>query len=600
VNDVNWDAYGHPPARTKRSDLKSAVRQYDFAVVGSGVAGLTYALKVAEYGRVAILTKKKAADGCTRYAQGGVCAVLDDADSIEDHIRDTLVAGVYLNDRQAVEIVCREGPARVMELVQLGAEFSRHSDGSLHLTREGGHSGRRIVHAADATGKEIEETLLRAIRAHPNIDMYENHLVIDLVVENISGMPHCLGVDVLDQESNQMCRFIALATMLASGGAGHVYPNTTNPCVATGDGIALAHRAKARVANMEFVQFHPTSLYTEQKAERSVLISEAVRGEGGMLYNLHGERFMSGYDPRLELAPRDVVARAIQDQMLRNNDSHVLLDISHKPKAFLMSHFPNIAASCAEHGIDISTDPIPVVPAQHYLCGGVQTGLLGETSIQGLYACGEVACTGVHGANRLASNSLLEALVFAHRAAEPSIAHAEHAQKHCGREIHYVAASADYSIVPEPRKLTDADAEWIQKRRTTLQKLMWENCGIVRSQRHLLSVLPKIAGLYLETKEFIKRNGVSTAATELLNMITVGELIVFSAAQRRESRGLHYVKEFPEVEDAELRATVIDTSLRKRHGLKKNASASQIKRLFKKSSVTKKTSVAARSHSEDD
>lgn len=281
-----------------------------------------------------------------------------------------------------------------MELVHLGAEFSRNSDGTLHLTREGGHSGRRIVHSADATGKEIENTLLKAVRAHPNIDLYENHLVVDLVVENISGMPHCLGLDVLDQEANYICRFISLTTMLASGGAGQVYPNTTNPRVATGDGIALAHRSKACVANMEFVQFHPTSLYTEQKAERSILISEAVRGEGGLLYNLKGERFMSKYDPRLELAPRDVVARAIQDQMTTNGDPYVWLDISHKPRSFVLSHFPNIALSCVQHGIDITSGPIPVLPAQHYLCGGVQTGLLGETSIQGLYACGEVACTG--------------------------------------------------------------------------------------------------------------------------------------------------------------------------------------------------------------
>lgn len=407
VSDVNWDAYGHPP-HPPSPPVRPLVRQYDFAVVGSGVAGLAYALKVAEYGRVAILTKQKAADGCTRYAQGGICAVLDQADSVESHIQDTLIAGVYLNDLQyqsvkfhllsvtcrAVEVVCREGPARVMELVELGAEFSRRSDGSLHLTREGGHSGRRIVHAADATGKEIEDTLLRAVRSHPNIDMYEHHIVVDLCVEDVSGMPHCLGVDVLDQQSGHMCRFIALTTMLASGGAGQVYPNTTNPSVATGDGIALAHRAKARVANMEFVQFHPTSLYTEQKAKRSVLISEAVRGEGGELFNLQGERFMSSYDARLELAPRDVVSRAIQDQMLRNKESHVLLDISHKSKSFVLSHFPNIAMSCAEHGINITTEPIPVVPAQHYLCGGVQSGLLGETSIQGLYVCGEVACTG--------------------------------------------------------------------------------------------------------------------------------------------------------------------------------------------------------------
>ena len=514
---------------------------------------------------------------------------------------------------RAVEVVCREGPARVMELVELGAAFTRKPNGELHLTKEGGHSGRRIVHAADATGKEIEETLLRAIRSHPNVDVYEHHLVVDLVVEDVSGMPHCFGVDVLDQETNHVCRFIALTTMLASGGAGQVYPNTTNPGVSTGDGIALAYRAKAHVENMEFVQFHPTSLYTEEPTDRAALITEAVRGEGGKLYNLKGERFMTQYDPRLELAPRDVVARAIQDQMMKYGDKHVWLDISHKPQAFVLSHFPNIAATCAKQGIDITTDPIPVIPAQHYLCGGVQSGLLGETSIQGLYACGEVACTGkrvpsgeitsercvvgLHGANRLASNSLLEALVFAHRAAEPSIAHAEHAQKHCGREIHYAAASAEGSIVPAPDELTPADLKWIQRKKRALRHLMWENCGIVRSQSCLHSTLPNIANLYLETKDFIKSRGVSTPAVELLNMITVGELIVFSASQRKESRGLHYVTEFPDLEEAELRATVIETSLRKRHGLKKSATAPSIQRPFKKS--TPKKSLAARSHSEE-
>lgn len=395
VNDVNWDAYGGSKIESlPQISPQSSIRQFEFLVVGSGLAGLSYALKVADYGKVGIITKGAAIDGCTRYAQGGVCAVLDPNDSIQNHIRDTLVAGVYLNDRQAVEVVCQEGPDRVKELIQLGADFSRKSDGSLHLTREGGHSGRRIVHAADATGKEIENTLLRAVRSHPNISIFEDHTIIDLVVEDVSGMPHCFGADVLDRGSNQILRFISLTTMLASGGAGQVYPYTTNPGVATGDGIAIAHRAKAKVANMEFVQFHPTSLYSKKQSERASLITEAVRGEGGKLLNFKGDRFMSSYDPRLELAPRDVVARAIQDQVLKTGHPYVLLDITHKPRDFVLSHFPNIALTCVQEGIDITSQAIPVVPAQHYLCGGVQTGLLGETSIQGLYACGEVACTG--------------------------------------------------------------------------------------------------------------------------------------------------------------------------------------------------------------
>eukprot|EP00210_Caulerpa_lentillifera_P002818 g2692.t1 len=574
VNDVNWDAYGgNPDPYPQISSSQSTVRQFDFLVVGSGLAGLSYALKVAEYGKVGIITKKMAADGCTKHAQGGVCAVLDPLDSVEDHIRDTMIAGVHLNNRQVVEVVCKEGPSRVMELVELGANFTRKTDGSLHLTREGGHSGRRIVHAADATGREIENTFLRAVTSHKNITIFEHHSILDLVVEDVFGMPHCFGADVLDEKTNRILRFISLTTMLASGGAGQVYPYTTNPGVVTGDGIAIAHRAKARVANMEFVQFHPTSLYTKKRnSERVSLITEAVRGEGGMLLNLKGERFMSSYDPRMELAPRDVVARAIQDQLLSHGQPYVLLDISHKPRDFILSHFPNIALTCIQEGIDITSEAIPVVPAQHYLCGGVQTGLLGETSIQGLYACGEVACTGLHGANRLASNSLLEALVFAHRAAEPSIAHAEHALRHCGRQIHYVAASAEFSNkYPLSTQFSSEQESWIQRMKTEFQSLMWEHCGIVRSHENLSKTLPKLAAIYLEVKGFIKKNGVSVAAMELLNMVTVGELIVFSAFQRRESRGLHYVRDFPNTEQAEMRSTIIQTSLRKRHGLNQHS-----------------------------
>lgn len=519
-----------------------AIRTFEFVVIGSGIAGLSYALKVAEFGRVAIITKANSDEGCTKYAQGGICAVLDMHDSVEAHIHDTIIAGSCINDQNAVEVVCREGPARVLELVEQGANFTKNKDGSLHLTREGGHSGRRIVHAADATGREIEDTLLAAASSHKNIQMFEHHLAVDLVIEDVEGTPHCFGVDVLNQDSRAMTRFIAMTTMLASGGAGQIYPNTTNPSVATGDGIAIAHRANAHITHMEFVQFHPTSLYTgSDSLSRAPLVTEAVRGEGGLLYNLHGERFMPKYDKRCELAPRDVVARAIQDQMLRHGDPHVLLDISHKPSKEVLSHFPNVAARCWEFGIDITKESIPVVPAQHYLCGGVRTGLLGETSIQGLFACGEVACTGLHGANRLASNSLLEALVFAHRAVDPSVANVEHALRNCSGAIR--KARMVHRINVNSKEVPLVSAAWIAQQRSTLRKVMFEHCGIVRTRAGLAEALNKLCGMYLEVKTMRKQYVHDVSLVELLNMITVGELVVFGALSRKESKGLHFLKE---------------------------------------------------------
>ncbi|CAD7699405.1 unnamed protein product [Ostreobium quekettii] len=564
---VNWEGNGSggfdATPQPASLDAPPAFRQYDFAVVGSGIAGLTYALKVAEYGSVAVITKAQAEEGCTRHAQGGISAVLGGWDSVEEHVRDTMVAGAFLNNRRAVEVVCREGPARVMELVRLGTIFSRNDDGSLHLTREGGHSSRRVVHAADATGAEVERALLAQARANSNIDFFEHHLAVDLVVDEVGGVRHCLGVDVLDQQNHSMCRFIALSTMLATGGAGQVYPHTTNPSVSTGDGIAVAYRARARVANMEFVQFHPTSLFTGGKAKRSPLISEAVRGEGGLLFNSAGRRFMLDVDRRGELAPRDIVARAIQEEMLAGGDSHVLLDISHKPAEKVLAMFPNIAARCQDFGIDITKEPIPVVPAQHYMCGGVQTGLLAETSIQGLYACGEVSSTGLHGANRLASNSLLEGLVFAHRAAGPSVAHAEHALKSCSRALHYAAASAEFAGPQGPRQLVPQAKEWVDEKTAELRALMWDACGIVRTREKMKMAASRLAEICVETKAFRKAYGVSTGLLELLNMATVGELVVFSALQRKESRGGHYVAEYPETGE-KVESTIISTSLKRR------------------------------------
>eukprot|EP00878_Enallax_costatus_P004939 GHUV01005195.1.p1 GENE.GHUV01005195.1~~GHUV01005195.1.p1 ORF type:complete len:425 (+),score=137.00 GHUV01005195.1:1394-2668(+) len=369
-----------------------------------------------------------------------------------------------------------------------------------------------------------------------------------------------------------MTRFLGLSTMLATGGAGQVYPNTTNPHVATGDGMAMAYRAGASMSNMEFVQFHPTALYSEPSpagagaADRTFLITEAVRGEGGMLFNLKGERFMPQYDSRLELAPRDVVARAIQDQMLADGAAHVLLDISHKPGDWILSHFPNIAARCAEQGIDITKDPIPVLPAQHYMCGGVTAGLRGETSIQGLFACGEVSCSGLHGANRLASNSLLEGLVFADRAAGPSVAHAEYAARACGRQMHYAAASADFTGPRAPRVLAGPTAEWVVAKRKEVKNMMWECCGIVRRSSALQRAQAELAALYLEVKAVYKNYGVNTQLVELMNLVTVAELIVSCALQRKESRGLHYSPDYPAMA-AEAVPSVINSSLKSRYDL---------------------------------
>lgn len=467
----------------------------------------------------------------------------------------------------AVKTVCSEAAKRVLELVELGAEFTRNADGSLHLTREGGHSDRRIVHAADMTGSEIERALLQTAQSNSNIDFYEHHMAIDLVTGNVGGTKTCLGVDVLDQRAMSLTRFVAPVTLLASGGGGQVYPNTTNPRVATGDGIAMAHRARAVISNMEFVQFHPTGLYSPASGAQRFLISEAVRGEGGLLFNLDGERFMPTYDERAELAPRDVVARSIDNEMKSRGDPHVWLDISHKPGDMLTTHFPNIAAHCLEIGIDICNDPIPVVPTQHYMCGGVQTGLHGETSLQGLFAAGEVSCTGLHGANRLASNSLLEGLVFGHRAAKASAVHLE-SMKVIGAEALALASREALTMnEPLPRPLSTVSKAWVDRKRGEVSRALWDSAGIVRTTKGLTSALADLAQIYVESGELLRSHPVNCELLELVNLVTVAELIVSSALMRKESRGLHYCLDYPFTLDTHRHPTLINKSFKKRYDL---------------------------------
>ncbi len=517
------------------------MQHFDVLIIGSGLAGLTVALKVASEKKVCLVSKRKINDNSSNWAQGGIAAVLNNDDSIEAHIQDTLIAGAGLCDQEVTRQVASHARETVEWLIAQGVPFTREDDGSgYHLTREGGHSHRRIIHAADATGKAVQKTLAEQVLSNPNITVLENHIAVDLITSRKVGIgspednAECLGAYVLDNKSGKVITIGAQNTVLATGGAGKVYLYTTNPDVSTGDGVAMAWRAGCRVANMEFVQFHPTCLF-HPKA-KSFLITEAVRGEGGILKLPNGSSFMHHYDERGELAPRDVVARAIDFEMKKRGLDCVFLDISHKPADFIISHFPTIYRRCMELGIDITKEPIPVVPAAHYNCGGIMTDHTGRTDLASLYAIGETACTGLHGANRLASNSLLECMVFGQAAAN--------------------------SILSEPIKPTVALPYWDESRVTDadeeviithnwneLRRFMWNYVGIVRTNKRLTRAMHRINLLHDEVNEFYSNFRVSNNLIELRNLLQVAELIVRSAMERHESRGLHYSKDYQSMLD---------------------------------------------------
>ncbi len=522
----------------------------DFLVLGSGIAGLFYALQVAHRGRVAIVTKKQAADSATNFAQGGIAAVVSDEDSFEAHVEDTLRAGAGLCRENVVRFVIERGPATIDALVKAGVGFDRE-DGRFALGREGGHTRRRVLHHRDATGREIERALLARARAHPNIEIHEDCCAVDLLTSARAGLPgpnRALGAYVLDARRNVVERHRARITFLATGGAGKVYLYTSNPDIASGDGMAMAYRAGATLANMEFFQFHPTCLF-EPRA-KSFLITEAVRGEGGVLRNLAGEAFMMRYHEMADLAPRDIVARAIDSELKRSGDDYVLLDITHRDPDFVRERFPNIYERCLEFGIDITRRPIPVVPAAHYCCGGVVTDLRGETDVVNLFAAGEVTCTGLHGANRLASNSLLEGVVFASAAAEETLARFDDLPP--SRE----------PVEPwrEGGATESSEAVVITQNWDEIRRFMWNYVGIVRSDKRLARARRRIDLLHDEITEYYWDFRITPNLIELRNLALVAQIVVESATRRRESRGLHYNLDHPERDDAHF---LDDTRLRR-------------------------------------
>lgn len=508
----------------------------DILVLGSGAAGLFFALNTARFAETVVLTKKRAFQSNTYYAQGGIASAVGGDDSFELHIADTLAAGQGLCDREAVEIMVREGPQRLEELSALGVRFSRdEKSGSYILGREGGHSAPRIVHFRDVTGRAIEDALLDEVGRSRRIKLMENRLAVDLVMDEKGVVRGCY---VLDQGTGGVTVYLARHTVLATGGAGKIYLYTSNPDVATGDGIAMAYRAGATIANLEFVQFHPTCLYHPEA--KSLLISEALRGEGAILKNLRGEEFMQRYDGRRELAPRDIVARAIDIEMKRSGDKHVHLDITRKPGDWLQKRFPFVFENCLRFGIDIRRDPIPVVPAAHYMCGGVKVDMNGRADLPGLFAIGEVSCTGVHGANRLASNSLLEVLVVAKRCSQLL-------EEESGRDRKLGGVGLTVPKIGDSKTLETVilDHDWDLARR-----VMWDYVGIVRSEERLGIARQRVGQIQDTVERLYREYGISGDLIELRNVAIVSRLVVESALSRKESRGLHYMKEYPESDPA--------------------------------------------------
>jgi len=524
------------------------IQHCDFLVIGSGIAGLCYAIHASSYGQVVLITKKKDSESNTNYAQGGIACVMDPADSFKKHIDDTLSAGKGLCDKNAVTVVVEEGPERIRELLQWGVKFSKSDHESnpygLHLGKEGGHSLKRIVHAHDLTGKEVEEALISQVRQNERITLYENHCAVELITNHHLKKPwessqiSCYGAYVFDTISRSVSTVLSKTTCLATGGAGKVYLHTTNPDIATGDGVAMAYRAGATIANMEFIQFHPTTLFHEKA--NSFLISEALRGYGAVLKDASGKKFMKKYHPMHSLAPRDIVARAIDNEMKITGKTCVFLDIRHAPAEKTKKHFPNIYERCKTYGIDITTDLIPVVPAAHYICGGIKVDTWGQSSIKNLYACGEVASTGVHGANRLASNSLLEALVFSKRAAQNASHHLRTAE-----------SIPTEKFTPWDDSGTIDNEEWILLSHDfrEIQTIMWDYVGIVRSNVRLQRARRRINLLENEIEQFYKRTKITPQLLELRNIVATAKLIVYSAMKRHESRGLHYTTDYPNQND---------------------------------------------------
>ncbi|CDT18135.1 MULTISPECIES: L-aspartate oxidase [Sphingobacterium] len=516
-------------------------RKVDFLVIGSGIAGLSFALKAADHGKVLIVTKSNEDESNTKYAQGGVAAVVDKSDSFEQHIVDTQIAGDGLCDVEIVENVVREAPERINELISYGTSFDKSDAGVYDLAKEGGHSAHRILHYKDITGYEIERSLLQKIHEHPNIEMLTHYFAIDLITQHHLGEfvdkqredIKCYGIYAFNTNTHQVDKILSKITVMASGGAGHIYASTTNPTIATGDGIAMVYRAKGKVRNMEFMQFHPTSLYNPSDSP-AFLVSEAVRGFGGILRRVNGEDFMKEYDERASLAPRDIVARAIDSEMKKSGIDYVYLDITHREKADIIKHFPNIYEKCLSIGLDMSKDFIPVTPAAHYLCGGIYVDDYGRSSISNLYACGECSSTGLHGANRLASNSLLEALVYAHRIYLDS-----------SKSV----SDAEYAVgVPEwddsKAKLSNEDILVTHNLREC-QKVMSDYVGIVRSDFRLERALNRLHLLYGETEDFYRHTKLSVKLCELRNVIQVAFIVTKSALLRKESRGLHFTTDYP-------------------------------------------------------